>query len=41
MTPRRSVDEHTIAMIKAVPILSGCTPRELKGIASTGKEVHF
>ncbi len=41
MASRRSVDEHTIAMIKAVPILSACTPRELKGIASTGKEVQF
>jgi CRP/FNR family transcriptional regulator, cyclic AMP receptor protein len=41
MARTKQADAQLVELIKAVPIFSACTPRELKGIATSGKEVEF
>jgi CRP-like cAMP-binding protein len=41
MARTKQADAQVIELIKAVPIFSACTQKELKGIATSGKEVRF
>ena len=41
MARTKQTDAQVIELIKAVPIFSACTQKELRGIATSGKEVEF
>ena len=41
MARKTQTDPQLVTFVKAVPIFSSCTPKELKGVATSGKEVSF
>jgi CRP/FNR family transcriptional regulator, cyclic AMP receptor protein len=41
MARKSQADPQLVTFVKAVPIFSSCTQKELKGIATSGKEVSF
>jgi CRP-like cAMP-binding protein len=41
MARKTQTDPQLVTFVKAVPIFSSCTPKELKGVATSGKEVAF
>jgi CRP/FNR family transcriptional regulator, cyclic AMP receptor protein len=41
MARTKQTDAQVIELLKAVPIFSSCTQKELRGIATSGKEVEF
>ena len=41
MARKSQTDPQLVTFVRAVPIFSSCTPKELRGIATSGKEVSF
>ncbi len=41
MARKTQTDPQLVTFVKSVPIFSSCTPKELKGVATSGKEVSF
>lgn len=41
MARKRQTDSQLVTFVKTVPIFSSCTHKELKGVATSGKEVSF
>ncbi|MDQ3218227.1 MAG: cyclic nucleotide-binding domain-containing protein [Actinomycetota bacterium] len=41
MARKTQTDSQLVTFVKSVPIFSSCTPKELKGVATSGKEVSF
>ncbi len=41
MARKTQADTQLVTFVKGVPIFSSCTQKELKGIATSGKEVSF
>ncbi len=41
MARKTQTDPQLVTFVKAIPIFSSCTPKELKGVATSGKEVSF
>jgi CRP/FNR family cyclic AMP-dependent transcriptional regulator len=41
MARKAQTDSQLVTFVKAVPIFASCTPKELRGVATSGKEVSF
>jgi CRP/FNR family transcriptional regulator, cyclic AMP receptor protein len=41
MARKSQTDSQLVTFVKSVPIFSACTPKELRGVATSGKEVSF